>query len=128
MNSITSYPSQAYDYVYGQFGLTGLIGLIVTTVILIVSVLSNLDLNSIVNEAGEPTMTEQEMLDELGSVVVLALLYPVMLLMSLIGLILGILGIKQKNRKRSFSVAGTILSGIPLLFLIVGFILMLAGA
>ena len=37
MNSITSYPSQAYDYVYGQFGLTGLI---VAGVALVVSVVS----------------------------------------------------------------------------------------
>ncbi len=39
MNSITNYPGQAYDYVYGHYGLTGLIVAGVGLVVAVVSIM-----------------------------------------------------------------------------------------
>ena len=39
MNQFTSYPGQAYDYIYGNFGLTGLIVAGVGIVVAIVSMM-----------------------------------------------------------------------------------------
>jgi hypothetical protein len=39
MSELTSYPAQAYDYVYGNFGLTGLIVAGVGIVVAIVSMM-----------------------------------------------------------------------------------------
>lgn len=39
MNSISNYPSQAYDYVHGHYGLTGLIVVGVGLVVAVISVM-----------------------------------------------------------------------------------------
>jgi hypothetical protein len=43
MNSVLSYPGQAYDYVYGHYGLTGLIVAGVGIVVGVVSVMIWMD-------------------------------------------------------------------------------------
>ncbi|MFC5700615.1 hypothetical protein ACFPVX_04905 [Cohnella faecalis] len=108
-------------------GIIGILGLVGTTMALFVSFASKVDVGTLVDDAGNLTMTEQELIDKLGSTIVLGFMYPLLLLIAFIGLILGIIGIAQKNRKKTFAVLGTIFSALPLLLVVLGLIVALAA-
>jgi hypothetical protein len=104
--------------------IVSIISFIGLTISVVVLVSNTIDLTSLVDANGNRTMTDAELMDKLGPLIAYLILYPLLIVIVVIGLILGIVGLARQGYKKVFAVIGTVLNG---LFLLSVFLLMIIG-
>jgi hypothetical protein len=104
--------------------LVSIVSFVVLTVVIGILISNSIDFTAIVDTNRNPKMTDQEIFNKVQPLIGYLILYPLILVIVVIGLILGIVGLARPGFKKVFVVIGTVLNGLPLLFV---FLLMVVG-
>ncbi|KIL35608.1 hypothetical protein SD71_12745 [Cohnella kolymensis] len=108
-------------------GIVGILGLIIVTTVIVSLVSSTLDLSTLVDPNGNPTMTEEEIIAAVTPILPYIILFPLFIVIHFIGLILGIIGLARAGYRKMFAIIGTILNGMVLLLVLLLLIIGLAA-
>lgn len=104
--------------------MISIVSFVILTIVIFSLITSAIDFTAIVDENNNRLMTDEEIIDKIGPYVGYLVLYPLLLIIVLIGLILGLVALAKPGYKKVFAVLGTIFNGLPLLFIV---ILMIIG-
>jgi predicted anti-sigma-YlaC factor YlaD len=111
---------------HSGLGIASFVLAMISVVLTIIVILTMINLGSGLMEqiaVGE-TMTEEQLLEQAPGLVIVGLLFMAVAVISLIGGILGIVGLFQKNRKKLFAILGTVFN---LLGWVLFFVLFIVG-
>ncbi len=95
--------------------LVSIVAFIGVTIGIIVLVSNEIDFSTFIDSEGQPTMTEEELIDKLQPLLGYLIMYPLVLVLNVIGLILGIVGLARRGYKKVFPVLGTVFNGLAIL-------------
>ncbi|MCD9022840.1 hypothetical protein [Cohnella silvisoli] len=104
--------------------LVSLVSFVVLTIVIGILISKAIDFSAIVDQNGNRTITDQEIINKVQPLIGYLVLYPLILVMEVIGLILGIVALARRGYKKVFAVIGTVLNGLALLSV---FLLMVIG-
>jgi hypothetical protein len=104
--------------------LVSIVSFVVLTVVIGILISNSIDFTAIVDTNRNPKMTDQEIFNKVQPLIGYLILYPLILVIVVIGLILGIVGLARPGFKKVFAVIGTVLNGLSLLFVL---LLMVVG-
>jgi hypothetical protein len=104
--------------------ILSIVSFVFLTIVIGVLISKSIDFTAIVDANGNRTMTEQQIIDKIQPLIGYLILYPLILVIVVIGLILGIVSLARRGYKKVFAVIGTVLNGLSLLFV---FLLMVIG-
>jgi hypothetical protein len=117
------------SFVIAMFSIVAFIGLSIAVVL---AFTNSIDLSSLADANGNPKMTEEELIDKFSPMIGYFVLYPLLFVLTVIGLILGIVGLAQKRRKKLFAILGTVFNALPsflfLLLILIGIASAASGA
>jgi hypothetical protein len=104
--------------------LVSIVSFVILTVVIVILISKAIDFTAIVDQNGNRTMTDQEIIDKVQPLIGYLILYPLILVIVVIGLILGIVALARPGFKKVFAVIGTVLNGLSLFFV---FLLLIIG-
>lgn len=106
--------------------MVSIVSFIVLTIVIVALFTQAIDFTAVVDADGNRLMTDEELIEKIQPYIGYLILYPLLLVLVLIGLILGIVALAKPGYKKVFAVLGTILNGLPLLLvvlmMIIGFV------
>ncbi len=108
--------------------IVGFLSFIVLTIVIVSLLFQAIDITQIVDEYGNRLMSDEEIVDKIQPYIGYMILYPLLILLSIVGLILGIVALTRPGYKKVFAILGTVFNGLPLLFLALLLLAGLAGA
>ncbi|MFB9279096.1 hypothetical protein [Cohnella cellulosilytica] len=108
--------------------LVGIVSFVILTIVIMSLMFQAIDITQFIDENGNQLMTEQEILDKFQPYIGYLVLYPLLILVILVGLILGIVALARPGYKKVFAILGTVFNGLPLLFVALLFLVALAGS
>lgn len=108
-------------------GIVGILGLIIVTTVIVNLVSSTIDLSTLVDANGNPTMTEEEVIAAFTPILPYVIMFPLFFVIHFIGLILGIIGLARAGYRKMYAVIGTILNGVVLLLALLLLVISLAA-
>jgi len=106
--------------------LAGIVSFVVVTIVVFVRFAQAIDFTQIVDANGNQLMTDEEIYEKVEPLVGYLTLYPLVLLIVLVGLILGIVSLTRPRTKKIFGILGTVFNGLPVLFVAMIFLFGLA--
>jgi hypothetical protein len=95
--------------------LVSIVAFIGVTIGIVVLISNEIDFSTLVDSNGQLTMTEEELIDKLQPLIGYLIMYPLVLVLNVIGLILGIVGLARRGYKKVFPVLGTVFNGLAIL-------------
>jgi len=107
--------------------LVGIVSFVILTIAIASLFVEAIDVNQIVDDYGNRLMSDEEIADKIQPFIGYLILYPLLLLVVLVGLILGIIALTRPGTKKVFAVLGTVFNGLPLLFTVLLFLIGLAN-
>jgi len=105
-------------------GVVGIAALIALTAWVVGVIANEIDFSGIFDENGNQLMTEEELTEKVMPLLGYLLLYPLIIVIDLIGLILGIIGLARSGYKKTFAALGTAFNGLVMLGV---FVLLIIG-
>jgi hypothetical protein len=107
--------------------LISIVSFVFLTVVIGVLISKTIDFTAIaITDAnGNRTITDQEIFNKIQPFIGFFIVYPLILVIVVIGLILGIVALARPGFKKVFAVIGTVLNGLSLLFVFLLMVIML---
>ncbi|QMV43661.1 hypothetical protein [Cohnella cholangitidis] len=108
--------------------LVSIASFIILSIVIFTLIANAIDFTAIVDENGNRLMSDEELVDKIQPYVGYMILYPLLLVLVVIGLIIGIVALAKPGYKKVFAILGTVFNGIPLLlvalFILIGLVSM----